>query len=349
MQVAVVGGGVFGCSAAIVLSEQGHNVHLYEKADKLLGAASYCNQYRLHMGYHYPRSDSTAQECKNTVGSFVSAFPDAIVDNNDNFYAIAKKDSKVTPQEYIDFLHRNSLNYKVENDMTSKTELTIRVRELRYDTRALHKALLGMLQRTGVTVHLNTEIDETILRIADKVVLCAYSSNNKLANRMGGKPPIAQYELCEKPVIRLPAAYSGFSMVVMDGPFCSLDPAGRSGNHVLGHVKHAIHKTYKGHSPEDIWYDDADLLNQGIIANPRKSNAPEMMKAARDYFPMLSRAKYLGSMFTIRTVKNDVDATDERPTIVEYIDDSRKVIRVFSGKIGTCVDAAQKVARFVGR
>ncbi len=349
MQVAVVGGGIFGCCAAVVLSEQGHNVHLYEKADKLMGAASFCNQYRLHMGYHYPRSDETAQECKNSLSSFTSAFPDAIVDNNDNFYAIAKKDSKVTPQEYIDFLKRNSLSYKIEKDMTSKTELTIRVRELRYDPRALHKALLGMLQRTGVTIHLNTEIDETILNIADKVVLCAYSSNNKLANKMGGKPPIAQHELCEKPVIRLPAPYSGFSMVVMDGPFCSLDPAGRSGNHVLGHVKHAIHKTYQGHAAEDIWYKEADLLNHGIIANPRISNAAKMMQEARDFFPVLSRAKYVGSMFTIRTVLNNVDDTDKRPTLVEFVDDSKRVIRVFSGKIGTCVEAARKVARFVGR
>lgn len=351
MQVGVVGGGIFGCCAAIVLSEQGHRVHLYERHNKLLPAASFCNQYRLHAGYHYPRSDDTARECKQSIGSFAKAFPGAIVDNDNNYYSIAKKGSKLTPDEYIDFLERHNLFYEKVNDLTSHTALTVRVRESRFDIRALHKELLARLQKTGVTIHLNTEVGENIKEICDKVVLCAYSSNNKMEGKLGIKNrAIARYELCEKPVIQLPAPYRDFSHVVMDGEFCSLDPAGRTGKHVLGHVKHAIHKSYEGHDPEGIWYNAMpDQIDQGIVDRPNVTNYSDMLRAAMVYNPVLRNARYIGSMFTIRTVKPNVDDTDERPTLVNYADDEKRIIKVFSGKVGTCVEAALKVGRFVGR
>jgi hypothetical protein len=43
----------------------------------------------------------------------------------------------------------------------------------------------------------------------------------------------------------------------------------------------------------------------------------------------------------VRAVLADKEDTDARPTLVEEIDD--QVVRVFSGKIGTCVEAAKQV------
>ena len=54
-KVAVIGGGIFGITAAFTLS-QNNEVDLFEKNDDLITQASYVNQYRLHRGSHYPRS-----------------------------------------------------------------------------------------------------------------------------------------------------------------------------------------------------------------------------------------------------------------------------------------------------
>ena len=48
-------------------------------------------------------------------------------------------------------------------------------------------------------------------------------------------------------------------------------------------------------------------------------------------------------MFTFRTVLPNKDNDDARPTLVEKIDD--KMFNLFSGKIGTCVDAAKEVMK----
>ena len=55
--------------------------------------------------------------------------------------------------------------------------------------------------------------------------------------------------------------------------------------------------------------------------------------------------EHVGSMFTIRTVLPGLDATDERPTLVTAVDE--RLVTVFSGKVGTCVRAAEEVAAIV--
>ena len=56
MRIAVVGGGIFGVSAAVKLARAGHQADLFEKQRDILCAASGINQYRIHRGYHYPRN-----------------------------------------------------------------------------------------------------------------------------------------------------------------------------------------------------------------------------------------------------------------------------------------------------
>ena len=58
MKIAIIGGGIFGVTAAIILGSK-HNVELFEKNDDILKSASGSNQFRVHRGYHYPRSPET--------------------------------------------------------------------------------------------------------------------------------------------------------------------------------------------------------------------------------------------------------------------------------------------------
>jgi len=113
VKVAVIGGGIFGCTAAIHLKREGHEVDLYETKNSILRCASTCNQYRLHRGYHYPRSPETIRECRGSLNSFEEEFPEAVVHNGTHLYAIAREGSRVTPGEYLDALDNAGLEYTV--------------------------------------------------------------------------------------------------------------------------------------------------------------------------------------------------------------------------------------------
>ena len=55
MKIAIIGAGFFGATIALKLSKK-HTVDLFEKEKDILNGASKINQFRFHMGFHYPRS-----------------------------------------------------------------------------------------------------------------------------------------------------------------------------------------------------------------------------------------------------------------------------------------------------
>src|SRR6185437_2329531 len=72
-KVAVAGAGIYGATIAIRLAEQGHNVRLFDPLGILRGASA-INQFRIHSGYHYPRSPETITETLEARAEFTAAF-----------------------------------------------------------------------------------------------------------------------------------------------------------------------------------------------------------------------------------------------------------------------------------
>ena len=99
----VIGGGVFGCHAAIHLAKRGKSVVLIEQGDQLITRASIVNQARLHAGYHYPRSIATASSSDRYVERFGKEFSDCINRDFVHYYAIAKRGSLTGPQQFESF------------------------------------------------------------------------------------------------------------------------------------------------------------------------------------------------------------------------------------------------------
>lgn len=348
MRIAVVGAGIFGITAAIKLAQAGHKVDLYEKNDSILSAASGINQYRLHRGYHYPRSKATALSSKFSEDSFRKEYGEAVINSDEHYYSIAKTGSKVTGREFLNFCKECELEHE-QIDLSDHLhrdhiELTIKGVESIIDPLKLKELASKKLSESKVNLILNSLFMPTQADNYEIVVNCAYANANFILERYPEAKRNYQFEVCEKPILRLPAKYTGKSIVIMDGPFFCIDPYSDTGLHVMGNVVHAIHATNVGEFPiipEDI----KPLLNKGIVKNPPVTNLKYFLKVADKYMPGLKNAEYMGSMFTVRTVLPNVDKTDERPTLVSKI--GGKIINVFSGKIGNCVDAAEEVLKLV--
>ena len=56
----VIGAGLYGLYAAHLCGKRGEHVLVLEKDKGAIGRATWINQARVHQGYHYPRSLSTA-------------------------------------------------------------------------------------------------------------------------------------------------------------------------------------------------------------------------------------------------------------------------------------------------
>lgn len=98
----IIGGGFYGTAIAIYLAKQRglKRVALIERETALLTRASYNNQARVHNGYHYPRSFTTAYRSRVNLPKFVRDWSDAVTQNFTKLYAIARHNSKVTAKQF---------------------------------------------------------------------------------------------------------------------------------------------------------------------------------------------------------------------------------------------------------
>lgn len=345
VRIAVVGGGIFGVTAAVKLARAGFSVDLFEKEKDILQAASGINQFRLHRGYHYPRSPETMKDCIRAEASFIGEYGGAVISGDHHHYCIAKEDSLIHYKDYVKVCRDFSLGF-VEARLAlvnhEKIGVSIRGEESRVDPDKLRKICWQKLKPVGVNVKLKKAVKAAELKKYDFRVIATYANLNEFLPLT--KRRDYQFELCEKPVVKLPREFNKQCLVVMDGPFMCIDPLGKTGNFLLGNVVHAIHQTNIGEKPE---FDKTfkPLLNNGIIRNPPITNFTKFIESGAEFIPGLTKAKHVGSMFTFRTVLPYKEKTDERPTIVNKIDP--KTVTIFSGKIGNCVEAADEVLKMV--
>ena len=342
MEVLTVGGGLYGIAAALALDRAGHDVTLFEKEPRLMRGASTANQLRLHRGYHYPRSEPTARECRESERRFAETFPDAVLDDADSFYCIASEGSRTTAREFLDHCDHLELPYEETAHPTASSgaiDLCVRVPEARVDPHALRQLCLDRLRESDVRVVRNRRATPEDVAASPATVLATYAHLNELVGEHSRLRRRHKFELCEKPLVTLPPAFDGTSTVVMDGPFMCYDPYGGSDRFLLGNVVHAVHDRSIGIRPTCVdGYED--LLYEGLVRAPTPTHIERFRDHGERFLPGLAAAEHHGSFFSLRTVLADVEESDARPTLV---DREGSVVTVLAGKLASCLAAADEV------
>jgi FAD dependent oxidoreductase len=345
--VAVVGGGIFGVSAAIELRRLGYPVTLFERRGVLLGGASRVNHRRLHRGYHYPRSSGTARAALQAAASFEAEYGAALLPGCRSYVAIAKTSSLIDVDAYLTFCDNLGLEYREEYPSFIKraaVDVCLAVPEPHIDIRVLRRLCRRKLRAAEVDVRLNVQAEPEHLAGYDAVVMATYADLNDMRSAHPTATPLYKFQVCEVPVVTLPRAFRGSSVIVLDGPFVCFDPLDSSGRFVLGDVANNVHATSVGHRatvPRHLTRE----LRTGYVRRPRTSRFAAFVRSAEHFFHGAGAARHLGSMFGMRVVLPGHEATDARPTMVHRLDS--RTVAIFSGKIVTCVAAAGDVARLL--
>ena len=361
--IAVIGGGIFGAIAALKLAERGFHVTIFERKSDIVLGASYINQNRLHMGYHYPRSYETAKSSLIFQKAYRSMFSETVVDNFDHFYCVAKSGSLLSGEEYLNFCDKLGLPYSKEFPkaitLSDKIELCIKVPEKVYDANLLRKSLRTMLIKYDtITLLLGTNVENIVnlgngfeihynvmekarVKKYDAVINATYGNINVLADMAGFETKNYQYELCEVVIAKVPWV-NKTGCAIMDGPFFGILPFGFSEDYMLYDVELSVLERSFGKIPEfehNISYYNND-------AN-RKLRFKTYMEKAKEYMLEMKNCKYLYSAYETRMVLPNRDNDDARPTEIVYNGDG--FWSVFSGKVTAAIPASEKLAEEVDR
>ena len=344
MKIAIIGSGIFGCSVAIALSKK-NKVDLYEIKNDILQGASLANQQRLHSGYHYPRSINTVKNIKIAKKSFVKFFGNKLSTKTYNFYAIAKTKSKTSYQNYIKFLIKNNLPFRIIKNsfISNQVSNLIRVDEKNINYFNLKKFLKKkILENKNINLFLNKTLSSKKINNYKKIIIVTYANNNNLLKKFNIKKiKKFRYELIEKIIIQLPKRYHNKSYIILDGKFVCVDPYLGTKYHLLSDVKNSKIEILKSNYFPRFSSKKKQFVNKGIIKNIKISNFNKFIKYSKKYLPFLEKSKYIGSYYTIRTVQINKESSDERLT--EIYNYEKKFMTILSGKWVDCVRVANLI------
>lgn len=334
-KVAVAGAGIYGATAAIRLAEHGYEVHLFDPLG-VMRAASAINQYRVHAGYHYPRSPETIRETLEARAEFIEAFEPAIVRNSRHYYAIPKKKSRTSPDLYESVMREHGLVLKpcrLEWMNFDFIERCYEVQEHIYDPEVLRELVERRIRSAGIRFYEKAFTPE-MRPDFDFVVWATYGMG---PSRRVFK--IAKFQVAEKMLIELPAALRGIALVVVDGPFTAFDPYGSSSRSLFGSAKNTNHWTTTD-PDEPVPEPYANILNDREFKPVPFTRFEAMRKDCCDSVPGAKDAVYIGSRFTIRVVE-DHPESDRRILYVK--EGAPGEFHIFSGKVVSAVKAARLV------
>ena len=358
----IIGGGFYGAAIAIYLAKQRglKRIILVERERALLSRASYNNQARVHNGYHYPRSFTTAYRSRVNLPNFVRDWPDAVKQDFTKLYAIARRNSKVTAKQFVRFCR--DIGAKIEPaDQALKTLFEPRLiedvflaEEYVFDATKLASWAERELQECGVQICFETQVTAISNKTngmlcvaaqpdhsAEKLISCryvfncSYSGLNQFKGDFTGTRTGLKQEITEMALMQAPPALHGLGITVMDGPFFSMMPFPARGLHTLSHVRY---------TPHQHWDDEQGIdPYQKLMQYENASRVDRMIRDVSRYLPAVLDARYVDSLFEVKTVLVKNESDDGRPILFEKHPELPGCYSVLGGKIDNIYDVLEKL------
>lgn len=362
----IIGAGLYGLYSAEFCGKQGEKVLVLEYDEAPFMRATYINQARVHMGYHYPRSYSTAIKSAGYFERFNEDFAFCIHSGFKKIYATSSAFSWTNAEQFKKFCMNSNIyceevnpNKYFNNGMCDGAFLT---QEYTYDADILKKFYMDSISKmSNVSLKYNARItailkEKTHYEIklsngesfqTDFILNATYASANQILKKVSNlyEPFKIKYELCEIILCKVNDTLHNVGITVMDGPFFSIMPFGKTGYHSLTSVTFTPHMTSYNSLPKfDCQKQSKGYCNENQLGNCNNCSAkPEtawtyMSNMARKYLKEEYEFKYVSSLFSMKPILQASEIDDSRPTVIKQFSDSPTFFSVLSGKINTVYD-----------
>lgn len=365
----IIGAGLYGLYSALFCAKRGDKCIVLEYDVESFKRATYINQARVHMGYHYPRSLSTAIKSAGYFNRFNEDYGFCVLKTFDQIYATSADFSWTNGKQFQKFCR--DANIRCEEVPVGKyfkpgmCDGAFLTEEYTYDAHILRDWFLQQLEGyPNVEIVYGARIDricreEDVYRVvmADGtsyesrfVLNSTYASCNQILRKVDegafeDETFGIKYELCEIILCDVDEKLHDTGLTVMDGPFFSIMPFGMTGKHSLTSVTFTPHMTSYEKTPT---FECQEKSNG--FCNPRQlgncNDCPAKPHTAWDYMSGLARKymnddlkfEYTGSLFSMKPILKASEVDDSRPTVVKVHSNEPYFVSVLSGKINTVYD-----------
>lgn len=374
----IIGAGLYGLYSALYCGLRGLSVLVLEREPVSFSRATFINQARVHMGYHYPRSLSTAMKSAGYFKRFVDDYGFCIHDKFEQIYATSANFSWTNAEQFMDFCRASGI--RCDEVPTSRwfndkmCDGAFLTEEYTYDAHVLRDYLLAEIGKLNcVEIIYEAELGEIVRNGSEYVISFAeqcvdhsvttgfvlnatYASVNQILKKAFPEEAFAiKYELCEIILCDVDDRLKGVGLTVMDGPFFSIMPFGLTGKHSLTSVTFTPHVTSYDELPtfgcqkrlaEMGGYKctPSDLGNCNCCPAKPESSWEYMSHLARKYMKPEYGFYYKESLYSMKPILKSSEIDDSRPTAIKVHSNEPTFISVLSGKINTVYDLDEYLA-----
>lgn len=360
----IIGAGLYGLYSAELCGRNGQSVVVLECDPTPFRRATYINQARVHQGYHYPRSLSTAMKTAGYFRRFNEDFGFCINREFNQIYATSAQYSWSNAEQFKKFCEAADIpctelypSRFFKPDVCDGTFLTP---EYTYDASILRDYYLDKIAalpnveiKYGVEItHIEKGSDEYVIftKSGDDyrtgfLLNVTYAATNQISKMLGFDTFKIKYELCEIILCDVNEELKDYGFTVMDGPFFSIMPFGKTGLHSLTSVTFTPHSTSYDEVPtfecqkkSNGFCSTEHLGNCNDCPAKPKSTFPYMASLARKYIKDEYQFIYHSSLFSIKPILMASEVDDSRPTVVREYSKNPTFVSVLSGKINTVYD-----------
>jgi len=364
----IIGAGFYGLYAACFCAKRGQHVLILECDDGPFRRATYINQARVHQGYHYPRSLSTAMKSAGYFARFNEDYGFCINREFQKVYATSSEYSWSDGVQFKKFCEAAQIPCEelrpekfFREGMCDGAFLT---REYTYDAMILKDYFMEQLETVKSLVQIRfgvkieriekasdayelyvKEVQGTVKYRTGFVLNATYASTNQILAMLGFEQFKIKYELCEIILCDVNDRLREYGFTVMDGPFFSIMPFGKTGEHSLTSVTFTPHATSYDAVPQfSCQVDSGGYCNGRHLGNCNDCKAkpqtafPYMANLARKYLREEYAFQYKKSLFSMKPILMSSEIDDSRPTVVRTFSENPTFVGVLSGKINTVYD-----------
>lgn len=339
-KIAIIGGGIFGCTIFKNLTQKKFDVTLFEKGKDILKGATTNNLNRIHKGYHYPRDVETVNQSKLGYKLFKKSYPKAVLRNFKNYYCISNE-GKISFENYLNFCNQNNLKNKIIspkifNLPNKNIDGILEVQEDIYDWDCLRNIIKSDIKKNKIgQIFLNHKVKKInkigknyLLKtkgkniVFDFVINCSFEGINNISpfkNKLEKKI----YEHCFVFSFNN-ATWGRIGLALLDGNFFSILPMGFNKKYSLFYdVKMSVIKKKEYLKYPKNFYTK---INKSLL----KDRVKKINHKIKKYFPN-QQLKPLKFFISPRVKLINVENTDKRISFVKNINEN--YLEVFSGKV----------------
>lgn len=360
----IIGAGLYGLYSALMCGKKGQSILVLECDSEPFKRATYINQARVHQGYHYPRSISTAMKSAGYFERFNKDFDFCINREFNKVYATSANYSWSDGEQFKNFCKAANIPCEelhperfFKKGMCDGAFMT---REYTYDARILRDYYLeNLAPLKNVEIKYNVMIenvqklqDTYLIRDAEKqeyetgfLLNATYAGTNQILDMLGYEKFGIKYELCEIILCDVNELLNEYGFTVMDGPFFSIMPFGKTGLHSLTSVTFTPHTTSYDPVPTFACQEKSGgYCSTRHLGNCNECPAkpvtafPYMANLARKYLKDDYEFQYKESLFSMKPILMSSEIDDSRPTVIRTYSTNPTCVGVLSGKINTVYD-----------